>query len=74
MHEIPPKIVYCFVHPIFGFWFLVTFGDEVYKNTKNLRNLSLHFARQDGQDGKNGKKITQLKLPKYQKPKGKNMG
>ena len=33
----------------FHFWFLVTFGDEV---TKILRNLCLHFARQDGQDGK----------------------
>ena len=29
--------------------------------TKILRNLCLHFARQDGQDGKNGKKIMQLK-------------
>ena len=38
------------------FWFLVTFGDEV---TKILRNLCLHFARQDGQDGKNGKKSDQ---------------
>ena len=40
------------------FPFLVTFDDEY---TKILRNLCLHFARQDGQDGKNGKKITQLK-------------
>ena len=39
----------CFVHPIFRFWFMVTFGDEV---TKILHNLCLHFARQDGQDGK----------------------
>ena len=31
------------------FWFLVIFGDKV---TKILRNLCLHFARQDGQDGK----------------------
>ena len=42
------------------------FGDEV---TKILHNLYLHFARQNGQDGKKRKKITQLKLPKYQKPK-----
>ena len=60
-----------FVHPIFRFLFLVTFGDEV---MKILRNLCLHFARQDGQDGKNGKKIMQLKWPKYQKPKDENMG
>jgi hypothetical protein len=50
--------VICFIHPIFGFWFLVTFGDEV---TKILRNLYLHFARQDVRDEKNGKKIMQLK-------------
>ena len=49
----------CFIHPIFRFWFLVTFGDEV---RRILRNLCLHFARQDGLDGiKNGKNITQLK-------------
>jgi len=41
-----------------------------YENTKILRNLCLHFARQDGQEGKKtGKKITQLKWSKYQKPK-----
>ena len=41
----------CFIHPIFRFWFLVTFafGNEV---TKILCNLCLHFARQDGQDRK----------------------
>ena len=35
-----------------------------------LHNLSLHFARQDGQDRKNGKKIT--KVTKI--PKDENMG
>ena len=54
--------VICFIHPIFRFWFSVTFGDEV---TKILRNLCLHFARQDGQDGKKRKenhatKVTQI--------------
>ena len=54
------------------FWFLVTFGD---KTTKIFLNLCSHFARQDGQDGKKPwKKITQLKWPKYQKPKDENMG
>ena len=52
----------CFIHPIFLFWFLVTFGYEV---MKILRNLCLHFARQDEQDGKNRKKIMHLKWPKY---------
>ena len=39
--------IYCFVHPIFCFRFLVKFGNEV---TKILRNLCLHFSRQDGQN------------------------
>ena len=52
----------CFFHFIFRFWFLVTFENAV---MKILRNLCLHFARQDGQDGKNRMKITQLKWPKY---------
>ena len=63
--------MFCSYHFIFRFWFLITFGDEV---MKIIRNLCLHFAKQDRQDGKNGKKITQLKLPKYQKPEDKNMG
>ena len=28
------EIILCFVHPIFRFWFLVTFGDEVMKTQK----------------------------------------
>ena len=36
---------------------------------KILRNLCLHYARQDEQDRNNGKKITQLKWPKHQKKK-----
>ena len=50
----------------FHFWFLVTFGDEI---TKILRNLCLHFERQNGQDGKHRKKITQLKWPKTKRQK-----
>ena len=34
----------------FGFW------SQSYENTKILRNLCLHFARQDGQDGKKKRK------------------
>ena len=45
----------CFVHPIFRFWLLVTFGDKV---TKILHNLCLHFVRQDGQDGKKSEMIS----------------
>ena len=59
----------CFVHPIFWFWFLVTFGNEV---TKILRNLCLPFARQDRQDGKKRKKNHATKVTKI--PKDENMG
>ena len=34
------------LNPIFLFW------QRNYESTKILRNLRLHFARQDGQDGK----------------------
>ena len=55
-------VVFFFVHSISRFWFLVTFGNKVKKIQKMLRNLCLHFARQDGQDGKKPeKKITQIK-------------
>ena len=57
---------------VFLFWSLLM--TKCYKNMKILYNLCLHFARQDGQDGKrNGKIIMQLKRPKYQKSKDKNM-
>ena len=62
---------FCFVLSIFVFRH---FWRWSYENTKILRNLCLHFPRQDGQDRKNRKKITQLNWPKYQKPKDKNMG
>ena len=56
------------------FWFLVTFDNEI---TKILRNLCLHFARQDGQDRKKRKenhstkvtKIPKTKLQKYEMKK-----
>ena len=37
----------------FSFLVFGHFWRQSYKNTKILRNLCLHFARQDGQDGKN---------------------
>ena len=56
----------CFIHPIFRFWFLVTFafGNKV---TKILCNLCLHFARQDGQDGKKWKESHTTKVTKRRK-------
>ena len=54
----------------FQFWFSVFghFWRRTYENKKILRNLCLHFARQDEKDGKNRKenhttKVT--KRPKY---------
>jgi hypothetical protein len=58
-----------FVHPIFRFLFLVTFGDEV---MKILRNLCLHFARQDGQDGKKWIENHATKVTKIPKTKRQN--
>ena len=40
-----------YLHPIFRFWFWITFGNKVTK-IKKLHILSLHFARQDGQERK----------------------
>ena len=54
----------CFIHPIFRFWFLVTFGDDV---TKILHYLCLHFARQDGQDVKRQKENLATKVTKVPK-------
>ena len=41
---------------------------------KTLRNLCLHFARQDGQDGKNQKENHATKVTKIPKTKDENMG
>ena len=64
----------CFVHPIFRFWFLVTFGNEVTKIRKYYVIFVYILQGKMGKTEKNGKKITQLKWPKYQKPKNENMG
>ena len=61
----------CFIHPIFHFWFSVTFG---YKDTKILPNLCLHFARQDGQDRKNWKENHATKVNKIPKTKRRKYG
>ena len=58
---------------VVGFWSLLVghFWRRSYENTKILCNLCVHFARQDG---KNTHTHTQLKWPKYQKPRDENMG
>ena len=55
----------------FSFFVFGHFWQWSYASTKILLNLCLYFARQDGKDRKKGEKITQLKWPKYQKPKVK---
>ena len=51
--------------------FLFFVFGHFWQNAKILRNLCLHFARQDGQGGKNGKKnATKVtKIPKTERRK-----
>ena len=58
----------------FSFFTFGHFWWRGYQNKKILHNLCLYFARQEGQDRKNRKKISQLKWPKYLKPKDENTG
>ena len=51
--------------------FFVSFGDEV---TKILRNLCLHFARQDGQDWKKWQENHATKVTKIPKTKRRKYG
>ena len=50
---------------------IFVFGSE---NTKILRNICLHFARQDGQDGKNWKENHATKVTKIPKNKEEKYG
>ena len=50
------------------------FWQQSYKDKKILRNLCLHFARQDGQDGKNRKENHSTKVTKIPKTKGRKHG
>ena len=58
---------------MFSFLVFGHFWRRSYKNTKILRNLFLHFARQDGQDGKKTQKeshATEMtKIPKTKRQK-----
>ena len=64
----------CYVYPIFCLRLVFgQFWRRSYEYTKILRNLCLHFVRQDGQDGKKrkeslatkGTKIPTTKRQKY---------
>jgi len=50
------------------------FWRRSYENTKILRNLCFHFARQDGQDGKKRKENHATKVTKIQKTKRQKCG
>ena len=58
-----------FVHPIFRFWFLVTFGDEVTKIRKCYIIFVYILQSKMGKMDKTEKMIMQQRWPKYQKPK-----
>ena len=61
-----------FVHPIFCVWSLLATKLQKYEI---LRNLCLHFERQDGQDGKKTRKENHaFKVTKIPKTKDKSMG
>ena len=59
---------------IFCFLFMVPFWQRSYENTKILRNLCLHFPRQDGQEGKNRKENHATKVTKIPKTKRQKYG
>ena len=50
------------------------FWEPSYKNTKILRNLCLHFARQDEQDRKKRKENHATKVTKIPKTKSRKYG
>ena len=60
-HQLFLLLNFCFVHPIFRFWFLVTFGNKVTKIRKYYVIFVYILQGKMGKTEKNGKKITQLK-------------
>ena len=58
----------------FLFLFFGHFWQRSYKNTKILRNLCLHFARQVRQDGKKRKENHATKVTKIPKNKRRKYG
>ena len=66
-----PLCIYCFISSIFGFWFLVTFGDEVIK----IRKYYVIFVYiLQGKMGKTKKKNHTTKVTKIPKTKGRKYG
>ena len=58
----------------FSFLVFGHFWRQSYENTKILRNLCLHFARQDGQDGKKRRENHATKVTKIPKTKRRIYG
>ena len=59
--------IFCFVHPIFGFWSLL--ATELQSIRKYNVNFVYILQGKMGKMEKPGKKIMQLMWPKYQKMK-----
>ena len=53
-------LVYCFVHPIFSFWFFVTFGNKVTKKQKYYA-IFVYILQGKMGNSRNEKKFMQLK-------------
>ena len=64
----------CFVHPIFRFWFLVTFGNEVKKIQKYYIIFVYCLLGQMGKTEKNRKENHATKVTKISKTKRRKYG
>ena len=61
-------------HPIFRFWFLITFGDEVMKIRKYYITFVYILQGKMGQMGKNRKENHATKVTKIPKTKRRKYG
>ena len=75
-HNLRPYFteVHCFIHPIFRFWFLVTFGDEVTKIQKYYVIFVYILQGKMGKTEKNQKENHATKVTKIPKTKRQKYG
>ena len=66
--------VICYIHHIFGFWFLVTFGDEVTKIQKYYIIFLYILQGKMGKTEKNRKENHATKVTKIPKTKRREYG
>ena len=64
----------CFIHPIFGFWFLVIFGDDVTKIRKYYVIFVYILQGKMGKTEKNWKENHATKVTKIPKTKRRKYG